>query len=363
MTHSSLQEFLESVSADNHLRVEDDLGGGFVRLRAAEAQRRQAQQDIRQFEDVVIEMLRNSRDAQASALFVATWKDATKRYLTIIDDGVGIPAEHHQTIFEPFVTSKLDTFHHDRWGVHGRGMALYSIKENCALAEVLLSESGKGSVFHVESELSCLTEKKDQSTYPRIVTDDQGSKVLRGPHNIIRTVMEFAIDERKDITVYFGGAVDIAATLYELGVQALIRKSTLLQEEKETLPYLFWLGTCSNPGEFAHVAHQLGLPLSDRSARRIIDGTISGLPPIIESLVLPSKKTSSSKSKKPFSFSFDKPASLIRFSENELADIKESVKKPFSDLADSYYLNKDVEPQVKVYRDRLSISIPLERLS
>ena len=50
---SSLEQFIHSVSGDQYFRVEDDLGNGFVRLRAAEAQRRQALQDIRSFEDVI----------------------------------------------------------------------------------------------------------------------------------------------------------------------------------------------------------------------------------------------------------------------------------------------------------------------
>ena len=66
---SSLEQFIHSVSGDQYFRVEDDLGNGFVRLRAAEAQRRQALQDIRSFEDVILELLRNSRDAHARAIF------------------------------------------------------------------------------------------------------------------------------------------------------------------------------------------------------------------------------------------------------------------------------------------------------
>ncbi|MGN0302528.1 MAG: ATP-binding protein, partial [Anaerotardibacter sp.] len=87
MTKDSLRHFIEEVTDGSHLRVQDDLGDGFVRLKAAEAQRRQAKQDIRSFEDVIIEMLRNARDAHASVIFVATWKEGTTRYLSMIDNG------------------------------------------------------------------------------------------------------------------------------------------------------------------------------------------------------------------------------------------------------------------------------------
>ena len=58
-------------AVSRRLRVEDDLGDGFVRLRSAEAERRQAAHDIRSTEDIVIEALRNARDAQARTILMA----------------------------------------------------------------------------------------------------------------------------------------------------------------------------------------------------------------------------------------------------------------------------------------------------
>ena len=98
MPNTSLQQFIQNISGEDHTRVQDDLGNGFVRLRAAEAQRRQAKQDIRSFEDVVIEMLRNARDANAKAIFIATWSTKEQRFLTMLDDGDGVPLQLHKII-------------------------------------------------------------------------------------------------------------------------------------------------------------------------------------------------------------------------------------------------------------------------
>lgn len=106
---TDLKDFVDKHAQTSHLRVEKDLGGGFFRLRASEAQRRQAQQDIRSIEDVIIEMLRNSRDAGAHNIYVATNTEESFRNLLVIDDGSGVPKGHHKVIFEPYVTSKLDT--------------------------------------------------------------------------------------------------------------------------------------------------------------------------------------------------------------------------------------------------------------
>ena len=125
MDERPLEEFVASIVGDTHLRIEDDLGGGYVRLKASEAERRQALQDIRCVEDAVLEILRNSRDAHARNIFLAISSGQNNiRKVSVIDDGEGIPKHMHEAVFEPRVTSKLDTFHMDKWGVHGRGMAL-----------------------------------------------------------------------------------------------------------------------------------------------------------------------------------------------------------------------------------------------
>ena len=71
MEGDTLSDFIDDVCGESRLRVEDDLGDGFVRLRSSEAERRQAAQDIRSSEDVVIELLRNARDAGASRIYLA----------------------------------------------------------------------------------------------------------------------------------------------------------------------------------------------------------------------------------------------------------------------------------------------------
>ena len=149
----SLADFIEAAGSGSKLRVEADLGDGFYRLRTDEAERRQAAQDIRSSEDAVIEMLRNARDAHARNAFVATAREGSKRLITIIDDGDGIPPAMHELVFEPRVTSKLDTMSFDRWGVHGRGMALFSIASNADSARVAASDRSLGASIAVETDL------------------------------------------------------------------------------------------------------------------------------------------------------------------------------------------------------------------
>ncbi|MDR1412337.1 MAG: ATP-binding protein, partial [Actinomycetes bacterium] len=178
MTDSSLLQFVAEVAGEQALAVEEDLGAGFVRLNVSEAERRQARHDIRCSEDVLIELLRNARDAAARRLFVATATETreaetgqgqvARRGLTVIDDGTGIPTSMMTRVFEPRVTSKLETMRTDRWGVHGRGMALYSIAANALSAAVVASGMGRGAAVRVELDCDAPGERADQSSWPKI---------------------------------------------------------------------------------------------------------------------------------------------------------------------------------------------------
>lgn len=401
MGNEDLVGFVESLSGESHLRVQDDLGDGFVRLRAAEAQRRQAQQDIRSFEDVVLEMMRNSRDAGARTLFVATWKDEGTRQLTIIDDGQGIPSSHHELVFEPFVTSKLDSFHSDRWGVHGRGMALYSIRENVDEARIAASAPGLGSSFVVRAESGTLSEKRDQSSFPVLVSSDTQNEglLLRGPHNIVRSVLEFAIDERESMSVYFGTATEIAATLLHLSKVVFSKLSPDAVPDENSVPYVLRLYFAKDPADFAAMAARLGLPMSDRSARRIMDGQIEPKLPLLDEFFRAAQQKERSGSRSDSGAQGDSDSSNGTksedgvFSSNSTNDAAESgsssgsscggslleevrlsrvkiekedldrfsreVMKAYSRLASSYYLESGVDPVVRVGRGHLTISIPL----
>lgn len=359
MGDESLQDFIEQMSGDAHLRVQDDLGDGFVRLRAAEAQRRQALQDIRSFEDVVIEMLRNARDAGARAIFVATWTEGTNRHLTMIDDGDGIPSSMHETVFEPFVTSKLDSFHSDRWGVHGRGMALYSIKQNTDTARVAASAPGLGSVFEVVVDSSKLGEKRDQSTPPTITRSDDGALVLRGPHNITRTVMEFCVDERGQTAVYLGSPSEIVATLYALATGAATQLASIFSTYDEATPYIQRFAYVDDSHELAELAASCSLPISERTAHRILKGDIKPLRTHLETLIPQDSENSTSPVSKVPDAS-RAPKRSYHFEPRDLDQLKEGVRNLYADVAQSYYLNPEVEPEVKVRGDELVIRIPLK---
>lgn len=365
MADEALESFIENVCGESHLRVEADLGDGFVRLRSAEAERRQAAHDIRSTEDVVIEMLRNARDANATSIFVAATREERRRRIVMVDDGDGIPPAMHERVFEPRVTSKLDTMHMDKWGVHGRGMALYSIAVNAETARIAASDAGKGSSFVVETDLDRIGEKTDQSTFPVFERTETGSVAVRGPKNILRTACEFALESRRSCTVYLGSATDVAATLYAFGLSSLTSAARAFCTDSSELPVCKRLATAADPAELAEEAARLGLAISERSARRIMDGGITPLEPLLARIRIEGGRDEEPRgSRAPSAAPASAGADLrgLKLSPDDLSAFSERISAAFSEIARDYYLEPGVRPEVKVGRDAIRISIPVQKL-
>ena len=352
----SLQQFVEAVTGPSNLRVEKDFGDGFVRLRTSEAERRQAVQDIRSTEDIVLEMLRNSRDAHASHIYIAMTREGSKRLLTIIDDGCGIPVSMHKLVFEPRVTSKLDSSHMDAWGIHGRGMALYSVSVNAEKAYIVDSKPNLGCSIRVETDLEKLGEKTDQSSFPSFSCDENGTVHVRGPKNVLRTACEFAIESRSQCSVYLGSPAEVSSTLYAYGLATLSVIDRLFTHGEDDVPIVKSLAQAADPSELAEAASSLGLPISERTARRIIDGEISELDPLLDQIRIESPHQEKTHVGKRTGTGSVRGLKLHPDDAQALAD---AAKEAFRTIAESYYLEEDVTPSVKTRSDKLTISIPI----
>ena len=358
MAGQSLADFVESVNGRGHLRVEHDFGDGFVRLHTSEAERRQAAQDIRCTENIVLELLRNSVDAHASKIFIAMSREGDKRSITVIDNGDGIPESMHAHVFEPRVTSKLDTNHMDAWGMHGRGMALYSISVNADQARIMQSETNLGCAIHVQADVSKITERSDQSSFPTFELTEQGSVNVRGPRNILRTACEFALETRDQCSVYAGSSVEVAATIYAYGISTLSTIERAFCKDVHSLPLLKRLATAPDPETFSLLASELGLSVSPRSARRIIDGEISELDAMLDRIALKSPQVPHSTEKRS-SPKIGGDARSMRLEKQDADLLADSIAEAYEDIADRYYLEPDVKPAVRVSKNRILISIPV----
>ncbi len=354
---SDLRDFVASMGQDRALRVEENLGEGFVRLRVAEAERRQAKHDIRCVEDAVIELLRNARDAGARHIYVATTREGDLRTTVVLDDGCGIPQDMQDRIFEARVTSKLESVHMDRWGVHGRGMALYSVRENAVSAQVMASGEGLGTAIRVVTDANALDERADQSTWPTLGADDDGQgHCTRGPHNIVRTCCEFALEERGTCEVYLGSPAEMAATARARVVPKTSSTDLLFMDDLSSLPVLERPRAAADAAELVRVCSELGLEMSERTAHRIIAGQIRPQRSVVAQLMHRAGGEAGAKGE----VDLTRDRRGLRVSRGDLEEFSRQMERDFARLGDKYYLQLSADPKVRVGRGKITVTFELE---
>lgn len=350
-----LRSFVEHVVGTDPFRVDEVLGDGFVRLNVTEAERRQAKQDIRWVEDVVIELLRNARDANARHVYVATSRDLDIRKICVLDDGDGIPAKLHDRVFEARVTSKLDSFHSDEWGVHGRGMAMYSIRQNVLRSEVAASGAGLGTSIVVDIDCSHLPERADQSSWPRLERTARGRpRILNGPHNIQRTVLEFALAQR-DIDVYLGSPLEIAALLYIEDPRAMsLRDLLALRADPESVPVCSRLRMAGDAADLKDACAGIGLDISERSAYRILAGSVDPAKTAFAQARIAQKRKDHRSG-----VDLSSEQRSIGFTRGDIDRLARNLQKAFEPLADEFYVHVE-PPNITVHGDTVTATFVIE---
>jgi hypothetical protein len=351
-----LLSFITSVSGDSFLKVEENLGDGYVRLKVSEAERRQAKHDIRSVEDVVVELLRNSRDAHAGRIFLANSREGDLRTFTLVDDGVGIPAPMQEKVFEPRVTSKLETMVVDQWGVHGRGMALYSIRSNAADARICLSDLHKGTALTVVTDAKDLGERADQSTWPVLDRDDAGiGRVARGPHNVIRRVVEFSL-EHPGLDVYLGTLTEILATMTAVAKRELDSSDLLFCDDLARLPVWQRPAAAADAGELTDIAEQLGLAVSERTAHRLLADEIESLRPVMQVVAAAERPPAV-----PTDPDIYRDRRGLKIHHADLSAFSAELEAAFDTLAERYYLHLKCAPRVTVGKDDIRVRFDVEK--
>lgn len=352
-----LASFVASMGGERALRVEENLGEGYVRLRVSEAERRQAKHDIRCVEDAVIEMLRNARDAGARHVYVATSREGTVRTTTVLDDGSGIPEDMRERVFEARVTSKLESFHTDRWGVHGRGMALFSIRENAVSAEVVSSAPGRGAAIRVVTDSTQLPERADQSSWPALGEGEDGERAcVRGPHNIVRTCCEFALEERGRCEVYLGSPAEVAATARARAGLSVEGSDLVFLDDLSELPVLERLAAAADAPELMRVASSLGLEMSERTAHRIVSGQIRPQRSVLAHLT----RRADARPAGPREVDLLRDRRGLRIDRADVEEFSRALERDFALLGDRYYLSLASDPRVRVGKGRITVTFELE---
>ena len=243
--------------------------------------------------------------------------------------------------------------------MHGRGMALYSVRENAERAECIASVQGKGSIFLVEFDCSKTPEKSDQSTPPSLVKQGDGTWIVgSGPHNILKTASEFALANRDVCTLYLGSIIDSAATMYAFGRQFLCPNNPA-----STAAPIKRLGLMRDAASLVNAARDIGIAMSTRSAHRILAGEIAPLAPFLETLdrVREGDEESPKKGVKSNN-STNRDFRGLKIAPDDMDAFTSSLKKAYCELAESYYLESNVEPSIRITANGVHVIFPLSKL-
>lgn len=293
--NTDLTRFLSDLDIKNRLNIEEDLGNGYIKLKISEAERRQALQDIHTVEDIITELLRNSRDAGSKNIFIGTKKAAdNKRVIHCIDDGRGIPPKFHNLIFQARVTSKLDDGIKDSYGFHGRGMALFSIKLTSDEVRITFSDHLKGTSIYIDVNLEVIPEKKDQSLMPELAESDGKPYLTGGINNIIKILMEFAL-QNSNINFYYGTPTQIIATMRNLSFKKINYKDSYKFNNwdqlndfimKNNIGVTDIVSLTDNYNILEEITKKIyNMDISQRNIQRIIYNEINMLEPITLNLI------------------------------------------------------------------------------
>lgn len=379
---SDLERFLDELNIKDSLNIEEDLGYGYVKLKISEAERRQALQDINCVEDIIVELLRNSRDAGSKNVYIGTRKiEDKRRKIYFVDDGCGIPPELQNMIFQSRVTSKLENGIKDSYGFHGRGMALFSIKLNVDEIKIVFSDVLKGASLYLDIDLLKIPEKKDQSSMPQIIETDGDLSIIGGVNNIIKTIIEFQLQNR-DMNFYFGSQTQILSAMRENA-----RKSNENYPEfdswEELIDYvrnneIKVTDIPSLTGNFnvmEEVAKNIfNMDISLRGIQRVIYNEINKLEPLTLRLIQENAPESSFKEQSSNQYENkpenkkDKKLTLCdetklasRFKDEEIRCIINAVEEKIRELGSKYFITTGENIEYKKTNDTIKLSIELKQ--
>ena len=96
------------------------------------------------------------------------------------------------------------------------------------------------------------------------------------------------------------------------------------------------------------------MSLSERTARRIMDGQVSFLSPILDDIVIESQPTDAHPRKRQRKKT--RPYALTQDDKELLAS---GVMDAYAEISRRYYLEAGVEPSIQAKADRITITIPV----
>jgi hypothetical protein len=199
-------------------------------------------------------------------------------------------------------------------------------------------------------------ERADQSTWPIVERDEQGApKIARGPHNIVRRVVEFAI-EHPGIELYIGTPTEIVTTMTVVARRELDPSELLFCDDLEKLPVWLRCAAAADAGELVEVAGAIGVPVSERTAHRVLGGELRLVQPVLD-IVLRVERASTP----PPGPDIYRDRRGLKIHQADLSAFSADLEKAFDTIAERYYLHLRCEPKIRVGKDDIRVRFEVEK--
>jgi len=179
-------------------------------------------------------------------------------------------------------------------------------------------------------------------------------RVVRGPHNIVRRIVEFAC-EHPELDIYLGSPAEIVATLYATARETLEASRFLFSDHAERLPVWQRPSSAADAQELVSVCEDLALPVSERTAHRILGSHLSPLDTVLSQI--------GGEDDAPTAVEPDiyRDRRGLKIHHTDLARFKQDLARAFDELAERYYVHLKGEPKVTVTRDGLRVRFDVDK--
>jgi len=201
-----------------------------------------------------------------------------------------------------------------------------------------------------------LSERADQSTWPVIECGEDGTPTAaRGPHNIARRVIEFAL-EHQGVDVFLGTPTEIRATLFATAREAIDSADLLFVDDLSRLPIWQRPAAASDAAELTEVAEQLAIAVSERTAHRVLAGELKPLEPVLRRLLAEEEPAAPEAAPDIY-----RDRRGLRIHHSDLTAFRRDLVAAFDSLAEKYYIHLTGEPKITVGRDDIRVRFNVEK--
>ena len=131
----------------------------------------------------------------------------------------------------------------------------------------------------------------------------------------------------------------------------------LFCDDLDKLPVWLRCAAAADAGELVDVAESLGLPISERTAHRILGGELAALQPGARRSSTP-QRTPRLPRRQPDIY---RDRRGLKIHHTDLAAFRAELEKAFDTIAERYYLHLKCEPKITVGKDDIRVRFEVEK--